>query len=129
MLALIQSHLKMITVYRSGDVYNERVSISAAERFQVILVREDGVWFGHWSRSHAWSTPLRECISPLRRCIIGEHVWIGEYVTVLKGVTIGSGSMIAIRSLVTRDIPTNCIAGGVPARVLRENATWRWERT
>ena len=50
---------------------------------------------------------------------IGDDVFIGTRSTVMKGVTIGSGSIIAAGSVVTRDIPENSVAAGVPALVLR----------
>ena len=56
---------------------------------------------------------------------IGNHVWIGINVTILKGVTIGDGAIIAAGSVVTRDIPANSLAGGVPAKVLKENVEWK----
>jgi hypothetical protein len=51
---------------------------------------------------------------------IGEHVWIGMNCCILKGVRIGRGAMVAAGSVVTRDVPANCLAAGVPARVVRE---------
>ncbi len=56
---------------------------------------------------------------------IGEGVWIGQRATILKGVTIGDGSIIAAGAVVTHDIPANVIAGGVPARIIKENVTWK----
>jgi len=53
------------------------------------------------------------------------HVWLGQNVTVLKGVTIGEGSVIGAKSLVNRSIPARCLAVGNPARVIRSNVTWR----
>jgi acetyltransferase-like isoleucine patch superfamily enzyme len=55
---------------------------------------------------------------------IGNHVWIGLGVTVLKGVTIGDGAVIAAGSMVTKDVPPNCLAAGVPARVIRKDVSW-----
>lgn len=55
---------------------------------------------------------------------IGNHVWIGTRVTILSGVTIGNGAVIAAGSLVTKDIPSGCLAAGVPAKVIKENVTW-----
>ena len=52
---------------------------------------------------------------------IGSHVWIGGGVQILSGVTIGDHAVIAAGSVVTRDIPPNVLAGGVPCRILREN--------
>ena len=51
---------------------------------------------------------------------IGDHVWIGMHCCILKGVRIGRGSIVAAGSVVTRDLPENCLAAGVPARVVRE---------
>jgi hypothetical protein len=55
---------------------------------------------------------------------IGEHVWIGSNVSVLKGVTVGDGCAVAAGSVVTHSYPPNCLIGGNPARVLKENIRW-----
>lgn len=51
---------------------------------------------------------------------IGDDCWIGSGVTITAGVRVGSGVVIAAGSVVTRDIPDNSVAGGTPARVLRQ---------
>ncbi len=51
--------------------------------------------------------------------IIGDNVWLGAKATILRGVTIGDGAVIAANAVVTRDIPAGAIAGGVPAKVLK----------
>jgi acetyltransferase-like isoleucine patch superfamily enzyme len=56
--------------------------------------------------------------------IIDNHVWIGMNVTILKGVHIGDGAIIAAGSVVTRDVPKHCLFGGVPARLIKENVSW-----
>lgn len=50
---------------------------------------------------------------------IGARCWIGEFVTILPGVTIGEGCVIGSHSTVTHDIPANSIAVGSPARVVK----------
>ena len=50
---------------------------------------------------------------------IGIDVWIGKDVIILGGVTIGNGSVIAARSVVTKSIPENVLAGGIPAKVIK----------
>lgn len=51
--------------------------------------------------------------------IIGDNCWLGAGTTVLDGVTIGEGCVIAAGSVVTRSIPENSIAAGVPARIIK----------
>lgn len=50
--------------------------------------------------------------------MIGENVFIGSRVTILKGVTIGNNSVISAGSVVTKSVPPNCVAGGNPAKVI-----------
>lgn len=56
--------------------------------------------------------------------IIGNHVWIGTRVTILSGVYIGDGSVIAAGSIVTENVPNNSLVGGVPAKILKKNISW-----
>jgi acetyltransferase-like isoleucine patch superfamily enzyme len=51
--------------------------------------------------------------------VIGENVWIGEYARIQKGVNIGDNSIIAANSVVTKNVPANCIVGGNPAKILK----------
>ena len=50
---------------------------------------------------------------------IGSHVWIGSNATILPGVTIGDWAVVAAGAVVTRDVPTMTVVGGVPAKVLK----------
>jgi acetyltransferase-like isoleucine patch superfamily enzyme len=50
---------------------------------------------------------------------IGDNCWIGASSTILDGVTIGNGCVIAAGSVVTKDIPSNSVAAGVPTKVVK----------
>lgn len=53
--------------------------------------------------------------------IIEDGVWLGMNVTILKGVTIGARSIIGANSVVTKDIPANCVAVGNPCKVIKKH--------
>lgn len=57
--------------------------------------------------------------------IIGNRVWVGLNVVILKGVTIGNGAVIAAGAVVTQDVPKNTLVGGVPAKVIKQNVFWK----
>ena len=59
--------------------------------------------------SHVNSAPIR----------IEDKVWIGMDALILKGVTIGEGSVVAARSVVTKDVPPYSLVAGNPARVVK----------
>ena len=56
---------------------------------------------------------------------IGKSVWIADNVTVLKGVNIGENSVIGINATVTKDVESNAIAVGNPAKTVKKNITWQ----
>jgi acetyltransferase-like isoleucine patch superfamily enzyme len=64
--------------------------------------------------SHAVNAP--DFHVELRPVVIEDHVWIGTRATILPGVTLGRGSVVAAGSVVTRDVPALSIVAGVPAR-------------
>ena len=51
--------------------------------------------------------------------VIGNDVWIGYEAVILAGVTIGDGAVIGTRAVVTKDVPSYTIVGGVPAQPIR----------
>ena len=54
-----------------------------------------------------------------RPIVLEENVWVGARAIILRGVTIGAGSVIGAGSIVTRDVPARSVAVGMPARVIR----------
>lgn len=55
-----------------------------------------------------------------RPVVIEEDAWIGAGAFVLRGVTIGKGSIVAAGAVVTKDVPAGCIAAGNPAEIIRK---------
>ena len=55
---------------------------------------------------------------------LGNHVWVGRRVTLLNSFKIGSGSIVALGSIVTRDVPEKSLAAGIPAKVVRSGCSW-----
>ncbi len=64
----------------------------------------------NWAWHHSVSAPV----------VIEDNVWIGQYSTILKGVTIGKGSIVATRAVVTKDVPPYTIVAGNPAKVVKQ---------
>ena len=64
-------------------------------------------------------SPLPERGMVTAPIIIGKNVWVGAKATILQGVTIGDNAVIGANAVVTRDVPPNSIALGIPARVIR----------
>ena len=55
---------------------------------------------------------------------IGDHCWLCTGCTIMPGVTIGEGSVVAANATVTKDVPPHSLVGGSPAKVLKENIEW-----
>jgi acetyltransferase-like isoleucine patch superfamily enzyme len=86
------------------------VGSGCAISWGVTIIDDDGHGFG----PPPYSAPIE----------VGDRVWIGCNVTVLKGVTLGGGSVVAAGAVVTRSCPPRSLLAGVPARVIREDVEW-----
>ncbi len=71
---------------------------------------------------HGWekATPALSDLPFKGDTVVGNDVWIGQNVTVMPGVHIGDGAIIAANTVVTKDVPAYHIAGGNPSRVIRK---------
>ena len=81
-----------------------------------------GQYFSCHPENHNYSTqniPIRMQGVNRKGINIGKNCWIGSKVTILDGVTIGDGCILAAGSVVTKSFPANSIIGGVPAKFLK----------
>lgn len=60
--------------------------------------------------------------------MIGDHVWLGSDVVILKGVTVGKGSVVGVRTLITKNVPENSLCVGSPAKVVKTGIEWHRRR-
>ena len=105
-----------------GGYCNHNLNLSCFNRITIgqgVFISE-GVTIRD-SDDHTIISSSRPVTQPI---VIGDHVWIGMNATILKGVTIGSGSIIAAGAVVTKDVPENSLVGGVPARVIKSDVSW-----
>lgn len=87
-----------------------------------------GKWVTISDNNHGTTSLDDLCLPPIERkvvskgpIIIGNNVWIGDKATILGGVTIGDGAVVAANSVITKDIPAYSVVVGNPARVIKTN--------
>jgi acetyltransferase-like isoleucine patch superfamily enzyme/coenzyme F420-reducing hydrogenase beta subunit len=120
-----ESYIRVIKngelVLNSGFI-NEGVQITCASKITIgegCVIARDVVIRDY--DAHSIDLPNYKIAKPIE---LGKHVWIGNRAMILKGVKIGDGAVVAAGALVTKDVPINCIVGGVPAKVIKENINW-----
>lgn len=74
--------------------------------------------------SHPIYNNQNELVNPSKPIIIGDFVWIGSKTSILKGVTIGTGAIVGMSSMVTKDIATATLNVGNPLRCIKTNIRW-----
>ncbi|MEP2758805.1 acyltransferase [Parvibaculum sp.] len=105
----------------------EGTHITAANR----IVIGNNVLFGKnitvSDNNHGHATVLEIEVPPARRSLVGkgpvvieDNVWIGDKATILSGVTIGKGAIVAANSVVLEDVPTATVVAGIPARPVKQ---------
>lgn len=87
-----------------------------------------GKWVTISDNNHGTSSFDDLILPPLKRkviskgpVIIGRNVWIGDKATILGGVTIGDGAVVAANAVVTKDVPAYCVVAGNPAKVIKQS--------
>lgn len=76
---------------------------------------------GRTDRETLMTAPIKRSLFSKGPIIIGDNVWIGDKATILPGVSIGNGAVIAANAVVTKDVPAYSVAAGNPARIIKQN--------
>ena len=94
----------------------EFVMNGANHRMKSVSTYPFNIMGGGWEKF----TPSPDDLPFKGDTVVGNDVWIGQNVTVMPGVHIGDGAIIAANSVVAKDVPPYCIAGGNPCRIIRK---------
>ena len=94
----------------------EFVMSGANHRMNSVTTYPFNIMGGGWEKA----MPALEDLPFKGDTVVGNDVWIGQNVTVMPGVHIGDGAIIAANSVVTKDIPPYHIAGGNPCHIIRK---------
>jgi acetyltransferase-like isoleucine patch superfamily enzyme len=141
----VHSHGKLTfnpqIIIKSNVAVNDSVHIAATNYVEIgnnvlmaskiyISDHNHGCYSGE-NQSDPETPPNIRPVSCDKRVVIEDNVWLGEFVAVLPGVTIGRGSIIGSNSVVSKSIPPHSIAVGSPARVVKHynSITNKWEPT
>jgi lipopolysaccharide O-acetyltransferase len=131
---------KQVLIFGNNVQLNDYVHITAMENIEIgnnVLIASKvyiadcvhGSYKGDTNDSDPIIPPIQRNYST-QPVIIENNVWIGEFVSILPGVTIGEGSIIGTMSVVTKNIPPYVIAVGSPAKPIKQFnfETQRWEK-
>ena len=76
------------------------------------------------SDTHSIYNSAGAFINPELPVTIGDNVWIGSHVKILKGITIGNGAIIGMNTVVTKNVMPKSLNVGIPIRCIKEEVTW-----
>lgn len=112
--------------------FTQLVHVNAQENNSAIFIGKDCMLSNHIIIRTSDSHPIYDAetgkrLNPAKNITIGEHVWIAPNSKIMKGVSIGDGSIIGSDTMVTKDIPKNVLAVGHPAKAVKTNIKWTRE--
>lgn len=113
-------------VIGNGTYIGEYTQITAAQKIIIgngvltgrfVYISDNN--HGTFSTSDPSSRPIDRKLEIKGPVIIEDNVWIGDKASILSGVTIGKGAIVACNAVVTKDVPPYSIVGGAPARIIK----------
>lgn len=126
---------QQVTINRHAMLQGDRGGIALGDRVEInnftivngtggVTIGDDtilgpGVRIISYQHRYAAGTPIRLQPTDGKRICIGKDVWVGANAVILAGVSIGDGAVVAAGAIVNRDVASNAVVGGVPARVIK----------
>ena len=107
-------------VIRHGTYINRYTMIDAHEHLEIgsNCMIGPNCYLTDGEHGLAAGRPVNQQLMETKRVILEDDVWLGAGVIILRGVRIGRGAVVGAGAVVTKDIPANAIAAGVPARII-----------
>jgi Acetyltransferase (isoleucine patch superfamily) len=112
----VGSDCRLINVSFGSEPWLVKLGNHVSASDTQFITHDGGVWV------FREELPEIDCVAPI---IVGSNVFLGSATIVLPGVTIGSNVVVGAGSIVSRDIPSDCVAVGSPARPVRTLAEYR----
>ena len=112
-------------IIKDGTIINAPVYIFCMKKIEIgskCLIAQGVTIRDH--DGHKLGYDNKRPIFGIEGIIIEDQCWISQNVIILKGVTVGKGSVIAAGSVVTKDVPQHTLVAGVPAKVIKKNVKW-----
>lgn len=118
----VERHARFGRGVTLGDRSGIGINASIGEQTHIgsdVMMGPDCVIYTRNHRFDRLDIPMREQgYGPVEPVVIGDDCWIGGRVTILPGVHIGNGAVIAAGAVVTKDVPPFAVVGGVPAKII-----------
>lgn len=103
------------------DTSKIQIDITRPELLEIgenVLLHRGTIIMTHDYASRCFVNKYNDFIPSHGKIKIGNNVWFGQNVTILKGVTVGDNVIIGAGSIVSKSIPSNSVAAGIPAKVI-----------
>lgn len=118
----VERHARFGRGVTLGDRSGIGINASIGEQTHIgsdVMMCPDCVIYTRNHRFDRLDIPMREQgYGPVEPVEIGDDCWIGGRVTILPGVHVGNGAVIAAGAVVTKDVPPYAVVGGVPAKII-----------
>ncbi len=128
MMINLNIHAGSTVFIDEGASFNGVLNAIISEHQNLIVGKDAMFSFGSWIRTSdvhpIYQIESGERVNKPASILIGDHVWIGQDVKLLKGATIGSGSIVGANAIVTSTVPNNAVVVGNPAKVVKEGVFW-----